>query len=96
MDRPLQLQKRAQDFIGAHDETLSVAMRSTIQIVRPSESMAETPVPTPTGFAQIVSDYFPNASSCRAYADEKAPTARNAAMKYWEVIADNLSKAGWS
>jgi hypothetical protein len=27
--------------------------------------------PTETGFAEIVSDYFPNASSCRAYADEE-------------------------
>src|SRR6266403_2136148 len=27
--------------------------------------------PTPTGFAEIVGDDFPNASSCRAYADEE-------------------------
>jgi hypothetical protein len=26
---------------------------------RPQESNAETPPPTPPGFAQIVSDYFP-------------------------------------
>jgi hypothetical protein len=25
-----------------------------------------------------------------------AKTAESAAMKYWEIIADNLSKAGWS
>jgi len=38
---------------------------STIQIVRPSESTAENPAPTPTGFAEIVSDDFPN-TSCAA------------------------------
>ena len=27
--------------------------------------------PTPTGSAEFVGDYFPNASSCRAYADEE-------------------------
>ena len=32
---------------------------SAIQIVRPLESIAETQTPTPTGFAEIVSDDFP-------------------------------------
>ena len=35
MYRPLQFHKRSQHFIRVHDETLSVAMRSTVQIVRP-------------------------------------------------------------
>ncbi len=26
----------------------------------------------------------------------RAKTAESAAVKYWEIIADNLSKAGWS
>ena len=32
---------------------------STIQIVRCSRSIGENATPTPTGFAEIVSDYFP-------------------------------------
>src|SRR5438874_10887304 len=35
---------------------------SAIQIVRPSESTAETQPKLPTGFAEIVSDYFPSIS----------------------------------
>jgi len=37
-----QFQKRSQHFIGTNNETLAVAMRVHIQIVRPWESIAET------------------------------------------------------
>jgi len=37
---------------------LSLRSTSATKIGRPQESIAETQPPTPTGFAEIVSDYF--------------------------------------
>jgi hypothetical protein len=52
--------KRRQFFIRTHNKSLpSPRCVSAIQIVRPLESIAENTAPTPTGFAEIVSDNFP-------------------------------------
>jgi hypothetical protein len=56
--RPLQFHERSQDFIGADDETLSVAMRVYNPDPSPFGINARHPTPTPTGFAEIVSDDF--------------------------------------
>jgi len=40
--RPLQFHKPSEHFIGGHDEIFSVTMPSTIQILRPADSKAET------------------------------------------------------
>jgi len=43
-NRPFQFQKSSQLIIRVHDEALTVvAVRMNIQIVRPRESIAETP-----------------------------------------------------
>ena len=47
MNRPFRFQKCCQDFIGTHDETLSVAIQG------------RDAAPTPTGFAEIVGNDFP-------------------------------------
>jgi hypothetical protein len=61
VNRPFRFQKCCQDFVGTHDETLSVAMcvnnpdRSTRRI-----NGGDT-APTPSGFGQIIamiSQYF--------------------------------------
>ena len=49
---------------------------SAIQIVRPLESIAERPAPTPTGFAEIVGDYFPGfhaRRNCASFAPPRLP-----------------------
>jgi len=59
-DRPFQFQKRRQYFIGVHNETLSVA---AMRINNPDCShlriKGRDVAPTPTSFAEVVSDYFP-------------------------------------
>jgi hypothetical protein len=51
-----------------HNEALTVAANaaSTIQIVRPLESIAEMQPQLQPGFAEIVSDYFPVFQFCLA------------------------------
>jgi hypothetical protein len=56
-ESPLPVPERL--FIRAQMKWLSPQCASAIQIVRPAESIAETPAPTPSGFAEIVSDVFP-------------------------------------
>jgi hypothetical protein len=46
---------------------------STIQIVHPLESIADTQAPTPSGLTEIVSDYFP---VLHAVSDSVAATSR--------------------
>jgi hypothetical protein len=63
-DCPFQFHKRGQLFIGAHDETPSlVAMRVNNPDRSPARIHGCDAAPTPTGFAEIVSDDFPNTSS---------------------------------
>jgi hypothetical protein len=57
---PFQFQKRSQLFIRAHNETLSVAAMRVSNPERSSVGINRyDAAPTPTGFAEIVSDYFP-------------------------------------
>jgi hypothetical protein len=59
-NRRFKFQKRRQLFIRTNNETFSVtAIRVSNPDVRPLESMADTPTPTPSGFAEIVRDDFP-------------------------------------
>jgi hypothetical protein len=61
-------QKRSQLFIRVHNETLSVAaMWSAIQIVRPSQSKAETQPQLQPAFLRlsaIISQYFTRFDQC--------------------------------
>ena len=60
MNRPFRFQKCCQDFIGSHDETLSiVAMRVNDPDCSTLRSRADTPTQAPTGFMEIVCDDFP-------------------------------------
>src|SRR5439155_14714950 len=55
----IQFQKRCQFFICAHYETSRRRdVREQSRFVRPLESIADTPAPTETDFAEIVSDDF--------------------------------------
>ena len=63
--------KRSQLVVGTHDETLSVAVSVNDPDRSPFGIDGSHTALTPIGFAKIVGDYFPNASSCRAYADEE-------------------------
>ena len=58
MDRPLLFRKRRQLFFSAHDETLSVAMRVHNPDCLPLKIDSRYAVPTPTGLADIIGDYF--------------------------------------
>ena len=54
---------------------------SAIQIVRPLESIAEDPAPTPTGFAQIVRDCFPiRQPICQAALNDEFGNSRDASV----------------
>jgi hypothetical protein len=59
-NRPFQFQKRNQLFIGAHNEPSSVAaMRVSNPDCPPLTINGRNAAPTPTGFAEIVGDDFP-------------------------------------
>jgi len=62
-NRPFQFQKRSQFFIRTHNETLSVV---SVRVNNPDRSPltinGRDAAPTPTGFAEIVSDDFPKLS----------------------------------
>jgi hypothetical protein len=59
-NRGFQFQKRGQHFIGVHNETLSiVAVRVNNPDRSPLTVNGRNRAPTPSGFAQIVSDDFP-------------------------------------
>jgi hypothetical protein len=57
--RPLQFDERSQYFIGAHDETLSVAMRVHNPDCSSLGIQSRHPTQTPAGLAQIISDDVP-------------------------------------
>jgi len=57
--RPFRFQKSWQDFIGTHDETLSVAMRVHNPDRSPFAIQGRDAASTPTGFAEIVANGFP-------------------------------------
>jgi len=60
--RPFQFHKRSQDFIGAHDETLSIAMRVSNPDCPSLTINGQNAAPTPSGLAEIVCDEFPSPS----------------------------------
>jgi hypothetical protein len=59
-NRPFQFQKRRQFFVGVHNEALTVAAMCVSHEDRsPFAIHSCDTAPTPTGFAEIVSDDFP-------------------------------------
>ena len=71
--RRFKFQKRRQLFICMHNETLSVV---AVCVCNPDRSSFKyrklRPSPSSNSLClRLSSDYFPNASSCRAYADEE-------------------------
>jgi len=59
-DAPLRVEKRNQQFILAYNKPLSVvAMRIDNPDCSPLRIQGGDTTPTPTGFAEIVSDNFP-------------------------------------
>jgi len=57
--RCFQFDKRRQDFIGSHKETLSVvAMRVRNPECSPLKVQSRDPAQTPSGFTEIVGDYI--------------------------------------
>jgi hypothetical protein len=58
-DRRFEFHKRSLLFIRTHNKTLSVAMRVHNPDPSPVEINRRSAAPTPTGFAEIVSDDFP-------------------------------------
>jgi hypothetical protein len=59
-NRPFQFQERSQLFIRTHNKAVSVvAMRVHNPDRSPTRIQGRNAAPTPTGSAEIVSDYFP-------------------------------------
>jgi hypothetical protein len=69
-----ELNKRSQPFIRVHNVTLSVAMRVSNEDCSPARVHGCDAAPTPTGFAEIVSDDFPvfHANHCVDFGLRKA------------------------
>jgi hypothetical protein len=59
VNRPFRFQKCCQDFIGTHDETLSVAMRVHNPDRSPFAIQGRDAALTPSGLAKSVGDDFP-------------------------------------
>jgi hypothetical protein len=56
MNRGFQFHKHRQPFIGTHDETFAIPLRINNENVSPLRVHAYDVAPTPSGFAEIVSD----------------------------------------
>jgi hypothetical protein len=66
-NRRFEFQKRSELFIGVHNEALTVvAMCVCNPDCSPARIHSRDAAPTPTGFAQNVSDYFPVPHMSRA------------------------------
>ncbi|PYK35155.1 MAG: hypothetical protein DME54_05700 [Verrucomicrobia bacterium] len=55
-NRRFEFQKRSQLFISTHNEALTVAMCVSNEDGSPTRIHSRDAAPTPTGFAEIVSD----------------------------------------